>query len=47
MSDRADTPLSFKQKLHRRYGLYTVGVVLFIGVLGVLENTGWPRSCRT
>ena len=44
MSDSAETQLEFKRKLDRRYGLYTLGVVLFIGGLAVLENTGWPRG---
>lgn len=44
MSNRADTPIDFKRRLDRRYGLYTLGVVFFIGALAVLENTGWPRS---
>lgn len=44
MSEGIETQLEFKRKLDRRYGLYTLGVVLFIGTLAVLENTGWPRS---
>jgi cation/acetate symporter len=44
MSDPAETPHAFKRRLDRRYGLYTLGVVLFIGALAVLESTGWPRS---
>ncbi|HEY1393244.1 MAG TPA: sodium:solute symporter family protein [Methylibium sp.] len=35
---------SFAHKLHRRYGIFTVGVVIFIVGLGVLERLGWSRG---
>ena len=35
---------AFTRVLSRRYALYTLGVLLFIFVLGVMERTGWPRS---
>jgi len=34
----------FEQRLHRRYGLFTLGVALFIAVLALLEHHGWPRG---
>ena len=33
----------FARQLHWRYALFTLGVVLFIGALAVLERNGWPR----
>jgi cation/acetate symporter len=35
--------LQFGRKLHRRYSLYTLGVVLFIGLAALLERMAWPR----
>ena len=34
----------FARKLHRRYALFTLGVVVFVGVLALLERNGWPRT---
>lgn len=34
----------FTRTLHRRYGLYTVGVVAFIGLLAAAERAGWSRT---
>jgi cation/acetate symporter len=34
----------FARRLHRRYALFTLGVVLFIGVLALLERNGWSRG---
>ncbi|PXW98664.1 cation/acetate symporter [Sphaerotilus hippei] len=34
----------FTHVLHRRYALYTVGVLLFVILLGLLERVGWSRS---
>ena len=34
----------FEHTLHRRYGIYTVGVVFFIVLLGWAERLGWSRS---
>ena len=39
-----ETTQRFARRLHRRYALFTLGVVLFIGALAVLERNGWPRS---
>ena len=33
----------FSRKLHQRYGLFTLGVVLFIALAALLERLGWPR----
>ncbi len=43
-SDSAQTSRTFARVLHRRYGLYTLGVLCFIGLMGLLERLGWPRS---
>ncbi len=34
----------FARRLHRRYALFTLGVVLFIFSLALLERNGWPRG---
>ncbi|MFM2057362.1 MAG: hypothetical protein RLY71_1747 [Pseudomonadota bacterium] len=34
----------FVRTLHRRYALYTLGVVAFVILLAVLEQRGWSRS---
>ena len=34
----------FARRLHRRYGLFTLGVALFIGALALLERQGWTRA---
>jgi cation/acetate symporter len=33
----------FAHTLHRRYGWYTLGVLLFIAAAALLERLGWPR----
>ena len=40
----AETSRRFAHQLHWRYALFTLGVVLFIGALAVLERNGWPRN---
>ena len=40
----AETTRRFTRRLHRRYGLFTLGVGLFIAALAMLEQKGWPRS---
>lgn len=35
---------AFTRVLSRRYGLYTLGVLAFIFVLGAMERMGWPRG---
>ena len=37
-SGTVETTRRFARKLHRRYALFTLGVVLFIGLLAVLEQ---------
>ncbi|NRF68570.1 VC_2705 family sodium/solute symporter [Aquincola sp. S2] len=37
------TTRSFARSLHRRYALFTAGVVLFVIVLALGERAGWPR----
>jgi cation/acetate symporter len=37
------TTRSFARSLHRRYALFTVGVVVFVIVLALGERSGWPR----
>ncbi|WP_284617030.1 VC_2705 family sodium/solute symporter [Aquabacterium humicola] len=37
------TTRSFARSLHRRYALFTVGVVVFVVVLALGERSGWPR----
>lgn len=34
----------FTRRLHRRYGLFTAGVVVFVGMLAALEKSGWSRN---
>ena len=41
---RAETGRRFARQLHWRYALFTLGVVLFIGTLALLERNGWPRN---
>ena len=40
----AETSRRFARRLHRRYGLFTLGLVLFVGTLALLERNGWPRG---
>ncbi|MFM2065171.1 MAG: hypothetical protein RLZZ584_80 [Pseudomonadota bacterium] len=35
---------AFAHLLHRRYALYTLAVLAFIGLLALLEQRGWPRT---
>ena len=35
---------SFARVLHKRYGLFAIGVVLFVFALAGGEQSGWPRS---
>src|SRR6218665_2090756 len=35
---------AFTRRLHRRYGLFTLGVVVFVLLLAVLEQRGWSRD---
>ncbi len=47
MTRAAPTPEDtrrFSRRLHRRYGLYTLGVLLFVGMLATLEAAGWSRG---
>ena len=39
----AEASRRFARRLHWRYALFTAGVVLFVGVLALLERNGWPR----
>ena len=40
----SDETRAFTRVLTRRYGLYTLGVIVFIVLLATLERMGWPRS---
>ena len=40
----AESTRRFAGKLHRRYGLFTAAVVLFVVLLAVLERQGWSRG---
>ena len=44
LPSRAESTRRFSRKLHRRYGLFTLGVVLFIVLLAALERKGWSRG---
>jgi cation/acetate symporter len=44
LPSRAETTRRFSRKLHRRYGLFTLGVVGFIVLLAMLERNGWSRG---
>lgn len=44
LSSRAESTQRFSRKLHRRYGLFTLGVVLFIVLLAAMERNGWSRG---
>ena len=44
LPSRAESTRRFSRKLHRRYGLFTLGVVLFIVLLAALERNGWSRG---
>ncbi|MEK8050593.1 VC_2705 family sodium/solute symporter [Ideonella sp. DXS22W] len=39
-----ETTQRFTRRLHRRYGLFTAGVVVFVGMLAALEKSGWSRN---
>ena len=34
----------FNRRLHRRYGLFTLGVLIFVGMMAALERSGWSRG---
>jgi cation/acetate symporter len=34
----------FNRRLHRRYALFTLGLLLFVGALALLERNGWSRG---
>jgi cation/acetate symporter len=40
----ADAQAAFERRLHKRYALYTVGVVAFIALLALLERAGFSRA---
>ena len=40
----AESTRRFAGRLHRRYGLFTLAVVLFVLLLAVLERQGWSRG---
>ena len=40
----AEAPASFRRRLNRVYVGYTAGFIVFVGVLGVLERLGLPKS---
>jgi cation/acetate symporter len=44
LPSRDETTQRFSRKLHRRYGLFTLGVVLFIVLLAAMERSGWSRG---
>ena len=47
MSSARPPPAStrrFAGQLHRRYGLFTVGLLVFIGMMATLEISGWSRG---
>ena len=43
-ADSVETTRRFASRLHRRYALFTLCVVLFIVALALLERNGWPRG---
>ena len=43
-SQPTESVVGFRRTLNRRYGIYTVGVAVFVVLLGVLERNGWPRA---
>jgi cation/acetate symporter len=43
-ASRAESTRRFARKLHWRYGLFTLGVVLFIVLLAGMERSGWSRG---
>ena len=44
LAGSADTAQRFARTLHRRYALFTLGLVLFVATLALLERNGWPRG---
>ena len=40
----ADKPRSYARQLSRYYLLYTVGFILFLVALAILEKEGFPRT---
>lgn len=43
-ADSVENTRRFASRLHRRYALFTLCVVLFIVALALLERNGWPRG---
>ncbi|MBP7665212.1 MAG: cation acetate symporter [Burkholderiaceae bacterium] len=43
-SGSVESTRRFAGKLHRRYGLFTLAVVLFVVALALLERQGWSRG---
>lgn len=43
-SAKAASAAGFASSLHRRYALFTLGVVVFVGAMAVAERMGWPRA---
>jgi cation/acetate symporter len=43
-SGSAESTRRFAGKLHRRYGLFTLAVVLFVLALAMMEQHGWSRG---
>ena len=43
-SGSAASTRRFAVRLHRRYALFTLAVVLFILAMGMLERQGWSRG---
>ena len=41
---RHESTRRFARKLHRRYGLFTLALVLFVVTLALLERHGWSRG---
>jgi len=39
-----ETTRRFTKRLHLRYGLFVLGVALFIGMMAALEQSGWSRG---
>ena len=41
---RRETTRRLSLRLHRRYGLFVVGVFVFVGMMATLEGAGWSRG---
>lgn len=44
MSGKRPSSRPFESKLHRRYAVFALGVLLFVGLLAMLERGGMPRA---